>query len=96
MGYVYVLYFDRPLHHAQRYLGATRNFDTRLKYHCKGKGSHITRAAREQGIHLCIEAVLELPTYREALALERKLKRWKNNRKAAEFLNLLAVQAFNP
>lgn len=87
MGVVYVLLFDRPLHHAQRYLGATKNFDRRLKHHCKGRGAFITRAAREQGIHLAIEAYLELPSYQDAVELEQRLKTWKNNRKAADYLN---------
>ncbi len=90
---VYVLWFDRPLHHAQRYLGATKNFDRRLKHHCKGRGAFITRAAREQGIHLSIEAYLELPTYEEAVALEQRLKRWKNNKKAAAYLNRLYAKS---
>jgi len=54
MGFVYVLSFDKPLAHASYYLGSTHNFESRLKQHCKGKGAAITRAAREQGIHLRI------------------------------------------
>lgn len=88
-GFVYVLSLDQPIAHSQFYLGCTADFDRRLKNHCKGKGSHFTRAARERGIHLRIEVVVELPTYRDAYQLERRLKRWKNNRKAIAFLEKL-------
>lgn len=95
-GYVYALSFDRPLAHAQFYLGSTHNFPNRLKQHCKGKGAAITRAAREQGIHLRIEVVLYLPTYKEARQLERKLKRWHCNRKAIDYLKKISYNLSPP
>lgn len=38
-GVIYVLHFDRPLHHARHYVGYARNLRARLQAHAGGRGS---------------------------------------------------------
>lgn len=49
-GTVYLLCFDRPLAHAQHYLGWTENLEERLAAHAAGTGSALLAAARAAGI----------------------------------------------
>lgn len=43
MEALYILHFDRPLHHARHYAGATKNLQNRLVDHALGNGARITR-----------------------------------------------------
>lgn len=50
MGFVYVLHFHQPLHHAAHYTGSTRDLRRRLETHARGFGSRLTRAMMLRGL----------------------------------------------
>lgn len=46
-GVVYLLHFDRPLHHARHYIGFCQTragLETRFSYHRSGRGSKLLKA----------------------------------------------------
>ena len=67
----------------RHYFGMTSDLTVRLEQHRNG-GTQTTR--RMQG-ELTLIASRVVVSQREALILERKLKNWKNPRKAVAFLN---------
>jgi predicted GIY-YIG superfamily endonuclease len=69
-GTVYLLHFDRPLHHAQHYMGWTTNLEQRLHAHETGNGSRLMEVVSNAGITWRLAKTWEGPR-----ALERKLKR---------------------
>jgi len=71
-----LLHYDRPLHHAQHYLGFTDDLDARTARHLTGFGGRLPAVFSELGISLTIAR-----TWDGDRALERKLKRRKNGRK---------------
>lgn len=74
-GTVYLLHLERPLAHAQHYLGWTeRDLSGRLRYHLNGRGSRFIAAAVGAGIRVAVAR-----TWPGTRHLERKLK----NRKGA-------------
>lgn len=75
-GTVYLLHFSRPLHHAQHYLGWTRDLFERGSAHQAGRGSPLVRAAIAAGIQ--VEVVR---TWDGDRHLERQLKNRKNARR---------------
>lgn len=87
-GYVYVikLYEPLPLTKAQYYLGSTNNLSQRLKQHRRGGGSPMIRRAMELRIGCELAIAVETSTISQARAIEAKLKRWKNNRLAVDWL----------
>lgn len=48
-GYVYLLHFDEPLHHAKHYIGWTKDLCQRMREHEKGLGARILDYIRSQG-----------------------------------------------
>lgn len=75
---VYLLHFDRPLHHARHYLGTTsRGLGQRLVEHVGGHrtGSRLVAAVVAQGIGLRVARVWD-----GGHTLERRLKRRKKSR----------------
>ncbi|MGJ8726733.1 MAG: GIY-YIG nuclease family protein [Roseibacillus sp.] len=60
------------------YIGATENFEQRLKKHQSG-GVHSTKRL---GLPLEVVVTKEFSTKVEAFAVEKKLKSWKNPGKA--------------
>lgn len=50
LGVIYIVHFDRKLHHAQHYIGWTTNLDVRLTVHDHGQGSRLLAAVRDAGI----------------------------------------------
>lgn len=47
VGVLYLLHFERPLHHARHYLGFCSSYEgleSRLDYHARGQGSPLLRA----------------------------------------------------
>lgn len=75
MGLVYLIHFDRPLHHAGHYLGWTTDLVQRRATHEKGLGSKLMKAVTENGIEFEI-----VRTWNGDRHLERKLKRRKDAR----------------
>lgn len=50
-GYVYLLHFDQPFHHARHYLGWASNLNARVEHHRKGtSGVRLMEAVRDAGI----------------------------------------------
>ena len=76
-GVVYLLHFERPLHHAQHYLGWTNDLDARIEQHRLGirEKCVITAVFAEHGIPFVVAR-----TWPGPLALEKALKRRKNSR----------------
>ena len=60
------------------YIGATRDFDTRFAEHQKG-GVHTTKRL---GLPVVLVVKKDYPTISEAMSIEKKLKSWKNPKKA--------------
>jgi predicted GIY-YIG superfamily endonuclease len=50
VGTVYLIHFDRPLHHARHYIGWTRNEIVRIEAHRNGRGSRLLAAVQAEGI----------------------------------------------
>lgn len=71
---VYLLHFDRPLEHAQHYLGFADDIDARIERHRAGNGSKLVRAALDAGIGFRLVRVWEGMDRNG----ERKLKKRKN------------------
>lgn len=84
---VYVLRFSAPLgsskHRAQSYIGYCDpgRLHSRLAEHRRGSGAAITRAAVGRGLQIHLVAVIA-----GGRDLERKLKRFKNVRKAIAWI----------
>ena len=76
MMQVYLLHFEKPLSHAQHYLGSTKNLPYRLSQHRNGEGSPLVKAVIEAGILVHLAG-----TWEGGRDLERKFKRRKNGRK---------------
>ncbi|MBA4146789.1 MAG: GIY-YIG nuclease family protein [Verrucomicrobia bacterium] len=72
MAWVYILRGTR----GRYYIGATDNFDRRFAEHCNGKVHTTARL----GFPLEIVCKRELPSFSDALVLERELKKLKNPR----------------
>lgn len=49
-GYVYLIHFDAPYHHARHYIGWTRDLAARFQRHAEGHGSPLLRAVTAAGI----------------------------------------------
>jgi hypothetical protein len=71
---IYLLHFDRPLHHARHYLGYAADIDKRVARHWAGHGSRLVRAVMQAGIG--VKVVCRWDGDRH---LERKLHNRKNS-----------------
>ena len=73
---VYLIHFDKPLAHAQHYLGYTANdsVEQRLERHKSGDGARILRACNLANIQYAIVKTWDCNSWRAARSLERKLK----------------------
>jgi hypothetical protein len=73
---VYLLHFDRPLAHAQHYLGSTElTVEERVDRHLSGDGSPLVRAVVAAGIGVKVAR-----TWKGGRRLEKKFKRAQHNR----------------
>lgn len=79
---VYLIHFDRPFHHAQHYVGATQDLDTRLDLHRRGDGARLLDAVNQAGIgwHVARTWTDGMNTYKERRAFELRIKRQKKAR----------------
>ena len=71
--YVYQLHFHSRYYHAGHYIGATGHLDVRLQLHRRGYGAKLTKAVVEAGISFELARLWQVPTWEEALELERRL-----------------------
>jgi predicted GIY-YIG superfamily endonuclease len=69
---VYLLHFDRKLHHAGHYLGSADDLDRRLAQHRAGRGARLIEVITEAGIGFRLAR-----TWEGDRTLERRLKRRK-------------------
>jgi predicted GNAT family acetyltransferase/predicted GIY-YIG superfamily endonuclease len=74
-GYLYVIHFDEPIHHARHYCGCTTVPLGRLAQHAIGRGSRLTQVAKERGIGWELGG-LATCTLTELRRLERRMKDW--------------------
>ena len=69
---VYLLHFERRLHHAGHYLGSTDDLTRRLAEHRAGRGARLIEVITEAGIDFVLAR-----TWQGDRNLERRLKRRK-------------------
>lgn len=50
MGKVYLLHFNKPYHHAEHYIGYTKNLKERIKRHLSGNGARLIEVITKKGI----------------------------------------------
>lgn len=75
MSTVYLIHFDRNLHHARHYLGWTSlDLDERIRRHRTGAGAALLRALNQLGIQWQVVRVWE----DRPQSFERELKNHKN------------------
>lgn len=75
IGTIYLLCFDRPLHHARHYVGWCQDDEPsrRVQEHLEGRGSPLVRAVVEAGI-----GVQLVRTWRGTRTFEREIKDGKS------------------
>jgi predicted GIY-YIG superfamily endonuclease len=71
-----LIHFAKPYHHAQHYLGCTKNISLRMAKHEAGTGARLIQVIQAHGIRW--EVVRQWVGGRE---LELKLKAFKNSRR---------------
>jgi predicted GIY-YIG superfamily endonuclease len=77
MGHVYLIHFDKKLHHALHYIGFCEdgNLDSRFQTHKSGGGAKILRALNQKGIGYNI-----VRTWKNVdRNFERRLKNYKKS-----------------
>lgn len=78
---VYLLYYNKPIHHAKHYMGCTSNLSNRIKCHRNGNSkAHLPMAFHKLGIGFEVSRIWD-----GDFALEKKLKKYKNNRRLCPF-----------
>lgn len=70
---VYLLHFERKLHHAQHYIGVTDDLDARMAEHRAGRGARLMEVITSLGIPWQIAR-----TWESDRKFERRLKKQKN------------------
>lgn len=80
--FVYLLHFDRPLHHARHYLGSTRDLAQRMADHQDGRGANLTGIIRNLGIGWTLVRV-----WHGGRQKERRLKRQKHGPRLCPICN---------
>lgn len=75
-GTIYLIHFERPLHHARHYLGWTTSVVDRLDRHSAGNGSRLMAAVNQAGIPYSIARIWPRSTRDQ----ERAMKRWHKSR----------------
>jgi len=77
---VYLLHFERPIHHVQHYLGSTivGRLDKRMQEHASGRGAALTREAVRRGIGWTIGATW-ITADRELEQRKKKIRKYSRN-----------------
>lgn len=84
-GTIYLLHFERPLKHAQHYLGWTADLESRLRDHAKGSGSALMAAVKRAGIEWHLVKTWQGDTYDE-----KKLKQFGTSKRHCPVCRTLA------
>lgn len=71
---VYLIHFEKPLHHAQHYMGFTEDLKQRLTQHAMGKGARLMEVIAEHGIEWKLARTWE----NGSRTMERQLKNQHN------------------
>jgi predicted GIY-YIG superfamily endonuclease len=71
---VYLIHFERKLHHAGHYLGYTQDLEARIRSHRLGTGAKLMKAIKQSGIPWQVVRVWD-----GGRDLEQALKAWKNS-----------------
>lgn len=74
-GFVYLLHFDAPYHHAKHYIGWTSDLTQRIKAHRDGNGGKLMAAIALAGIGFCVARVWSDKTH----AFEKYIKTRKES-----------------
>ena len=74
---VYLIHFDKKLHHAQHYLGYTKDLPSRIKKHRHNLGARLLQVLNQKNIAWNVVRVWEDGDQN----LERHLKNQKKSRK---------------
>jgi len=74
---IYLLHFSQKLHHAQHYLGYTRNVKKRVAQHLRGEGSPLVKAVVAAGIEVSLAWTAEGDRNDE--------RRYKNAKRLSQF-----------
>lgn len=90
---VYLLHFDKPIAHAQHYLGSAVDLPTRLCQHYRGNGARLMEVVRERGISWQLVRTWECNSEREARLLEREFKHRRKNSRGLCPICTLAVSS---
>jgi predicted GIY-YIG superfamily endonuclease len=80
---VYLIHLERPLHHAQHYIGYAQDVDARFLQHWQGIGNPMLREARRQGIIFRIVHIWK----GETRSFERYLKNYKKSNRFCPICN---------
>lgn len=78
-GYVYILHFDTPFHHARHYTGSTRALLDRFTTHAYGDGARLMRVLMEEGVEWMLGGL-----WMTDQTNARKAERWIKGQKNAE------------
>jgi hypothetical protein len=86
---IYLIHFDRPLHHARHYLGycADGTLEVRLIRHRAGRGARLLAVLRELNIGWRVVRVLEGDRH-----FERRLKKGKGSTRLCPVCRVRPVQ----
>lgn len=74
-GFIYILHFAEPIHHARHYVGCSTGLLARMETHAKGLGANLTRVALARAIPWKLSAV-GVCTVEQMRCFERNLKNW--------------------
>ena len=85
---IYLIHLDRPIYHAQHYIGFTANLPDRVRTHKSGRGAKLLKHANELGIDYKVVRTWKGGQWvSDARRLERKLKNLKNAKRLCPVCN---------
>lgn len=70
MGYVYLIHFERPVNGMRHYTGYAEDFEERIAAHRASRGSRLTKAANEQGVHWIVVRVWQGMNWQDEIQLK--------------------------
>lgn len=81
---VYLLHFDKPLHHARHYVGYVEyDLEQRIEHHLAGRGARLVAAVVAAGIDVQLARVWPGANR----TFERRLKRWHGSARFCPLCN---------
>lgn len=83
-GWVYILHFDRPHHHARHYIGCCSNLHHRMLAHSNGEGANLMKVLVGLGIGWTIGGLYFIQDESKMRRIERRAKNQKNSERFCE------------